>query len=160
MKTIDPTAEHRWLTQLIGDWTYEHEVPAHEGEPARTLRGVETFRAIGPLWVQGEASGPMPDGRPSSSLMTLGYDPGRHRFIGTWVGSMMPTLWIYDGELDDTGRKLQLYSEGPRMDGAAGTTSYKDVVELVSDTHRTLTGHTRDGDGTWRPFMTVAYHRR
>ena len=43
-----------------------------------------------------------------TTLMTLGYDPRKKRFVGTFVGSMMTNLWIYDGELDKDERVLTL----------------------------------------------------
>lgn len=36
---------------------------------------------------------------------------------------------------------------------------YRDVIELVSDDHRTLTSHVLGDDGTWRKFMTAHYRR-
>jgi hypothetical protein len=157
---IQATDQHWWLRKLIGRWTYEHPHPAADGQPGQVLRGVEQFRAIGPLWVQGEATGPMPDGGEAISLMTLGFDPATKRFVGTWVGSVMPNLWVYDGELDANGKTLRLYSNGPAMDGSSRTEPYMDVIEFITDDHRTLTGHTRADDGTWKAFMEGHYRRQ
>ncbi len=55
----------------------------------------------------------MPGGDPATMLMSLGYDPAKKRFVGTWIGSMMTNLWVYDGELDPTGKILTLNAEGP-----------------------------------------------
>jgi hypothetical protein len=156
---IEPTSQHQWLKRLIGDWTFQHDIPAHDGHPATTIRGTETFRPIGDFWVQGEASSPGPDGTLHVSVMTIGFDPATGRFVGSWIGSMMPNLWVYDGELDGGGRSLALYSRGPAMDGSGGMADYKDVVGFVSDTHRTLTGHQKAADGTWQQFMKVDYRR-
>ncbi len=160
MDTPTPTKEHRWLGRLVGDWTFSHDAPQTDDARMTKIEGTETFRAIGALWVQGEAVNPMPEGGMAVSQMTLGWDPATGRFVGTWLGSMMPVLWVYDGELDATGQALSLYSEGPAMDGSSRREPYKDVITFVDDNTRTLTGHTKDADGRWKAFMTVEYRRR
>lgn len=155
---IVPTKEHKWLQQLIGTWTFEYEMPGDEGKTV-AVSGTETFRSIGEWWVQGESRSKTPDGKESVSVMTLGFDPLKGRFVGSWLGSMMPNLWVYDGELEGNGRVLSLYSEGPSMDGSGSLAPYKDVIEIVSATHRTLSGHSKDADGTWQPFMKVEYRK-
>jgi len=160
MDPIKPTKEHQWLGRLIGEWTWTHDVPATDDTRVTHLEGTETFRAIGSVWVLGEAVGPMPGGGMSVSLMTLGWDPKKGRFVGTWVGSPMTHLWVYDGELDASGQELSLYSEGPAMDGSENVEPYKDVIRFIDDNTRTLTGHTRAADGIWTAFMTVEYRRR
>ncbi len=160
MGTFEPTKEHQWLGRLVGDWTWSHDVPATGDTRVTHLVGTETYRAVGPLWVLGEAVGPTPDGGASVSLMTLGWDPTKSRFVGTWIGSSMPYLWVYDGELDASGRMLSLYSDGPAMDGSTALVPYRDVIEFIDDNTRTLTGSTKAEGGTWKVFMTVEYRRR
>jgi hypothetical protein len=160
MNTFEPTSQHQWLGRLIGDWTWSHDAPKTDNAQMTTVEGTETYRAIGPLWVQGEAVGPIADGGMTVSQTTLTFDPATNRFAGTWVGSMMPYLWIYDGELDASGRRLSLYSKGPSMDGTGGLEPYLDVIEFIDDNTRTLTGHTKDAEGRWKAFMTVEYRRR
>lgn len=160
MEPVNPTSQHQWLGRLVGDWAWSHDAPQTDEARMTKVEGTETYRAIGPLWVQGEAVGPIPDGSMSVSQTTLTFDPKTGRFVGTWVGSTMPYLWIYDGELDASGRKLSLYSRGPAMDGTAALEPYLDVIEFVDDNTRTLTGHTKDAEGRWKAFMTVQYRRR
>jgi hypothetical protein len=102
----------------------------------------------------------MPGGGPATTLITLGFDPQKKRYVGTWVGSMMTNLWVYEGELDNTGRVLTLASEGPSMSGDGGTARYKDVIEFTSDDRRTLTGHVQGADGTWQTLMSATYTRK
>jgi hypothetical protein len=45
--------------------------------------------------------------------MSIGWDPERGRFIGTFPSSMMAYLWLYDGVLEADGRVLTLSAEGP-----------------------------------------------
>jgi hypothetical protein len=125
----------------------------------RTFTGSEAFRAVGDYWVQGEAQGAGMDGGPSTSLMTLGFDPAKSRFVGSWIGSTMPIIWVYDGELDPNRRVLRLYADGPAMDGSNRTEQYMDLVEFVDDDYRTLSGHTKNAEGVWTPFMTGHYRR-
>ena len=102
----------------------------------------------------------MPDGDPATTMMTLGYDPSRKRFVGTWIGSMMTNLWVYDGFLDEAGRVLTLEAEGPNMAEEGKMARYRDVIELRSDDHRVLTSHMLGDDGTWTQFMTAEYRRK
>ena len=151
-----PQKEHRWLQKLVGEWTYETAA----GDTGKKSTGTESVRALGGLWVLAEGQGEMPDGAPASTLMTLGYDPQKKRFVGTWIGSMMTHLWVYDGELDAAEQMLTLNSEGPSMTGDGTTARYQDVIELKSADHRVLTARVQGADGSWQQFMTVEYRRR
>ena len=82
-------------------------------------------------------------------IMTLGYDPERKRFCGTWIGSMMTHFGVYDGALDAVERVLALKSDGPSMAGDGKMARYRDAIELRSDDHRILTSSVRGDDGTW-----------
>jgi hypothetical protein len=152
--------EHQWLQKLVGEWTYESEMSMGPDQPLTKYTGTETVRSLGGIWVLAEGQGEMPGGGTSTTLVTLGYDPQKKRYVGTWIGTMMTSLWVYDGELDASERVLTLSSEGPSMHGDGKTAQYKDVIEFKSDDHRTLTPHMVAEDGTWQPLMTVSYRRK
>jgi hypothetical protein len=158
--SAEPQKEHGWLHKLVGEWEYEFELPAETDEPMGKEKGTESVRSLGGVWIVGEGQGKMPDGDPATTLLTLGYDPEKKRFVGTWIGSMMTHLWIYDGELDATGRVLTLDSEGPRMDGKKGMAHYQDVIEFKSEDHRTLTARVLGDDGKWQQMMMAHYRRK
>ena len=155
-----PQKEHEWLHKLVGDWTYETVAPPEPGKPATKATGAESVRSLGGLWVLAEGRGEMPGGAPAKTLMTLGYDTDKKRYVGTWIGSMMTYLWVYDGELDATGRILTLNSDGPTLAGDGKMTKYKDIIEFKSDDHRVLTARMLAPDGTWQQLMSVDYRRR
>jgi hypothetical protein len=158
MKT-DPQKEHRWLQKLVGEWTYEGEAMAEPGKPPERFKGTESMRAIGELWIQGESKGEMPGGGPATMILTLGYDPKKQRFVGTWVGSMMANLWVYEGELDAAERVLTLNSEGPSFAGDGSLQKYQDIITVESDDHRILKSRAPGPDGKWNEFMTSHYRR-
>jgi hypothetical protein len=156
----EPQKEHQWLQQLVGEWEYEHDIPAGPKQPAAKLKGVESVRSLGGLWVLGEGRGPMPDGGEAVTMLTLGYDPEKKRFVGTWIGSMMNFLWVYDGELDPTGKVLTLNAEGPDMEGTDQMAQYRDVIEFEGPDCRFLTSHLLGEDGKWQQFMRAEYRRK
>jgi hypothetical protein len=90
--------------------------------------------------------------------MTLGYDPAKKRYTGTFIASMMTYLWIYDGALDAAGNVLVLDAEGPGMNGKMA--KYQDAIEMRSGDHRILTSQVLGDDGKWTRFMTAHYRRK
>jgi hypothetical protein len=152
----DVTPEHAWLRQLVGEWRVE--MPGPDG--TATLSGVESVRMLGEVWMLAEGRGQMPDGSPSQTQLTLGYDPAQRCFVGTWIGSMMNHLWVYrSGALDTDRRLLALPSEGPSFDDPGTTAQYRDEIEIVGANERLLHGNVQGADGKWKRFMTARYVR-
>lgn len=159
----DPQKEHKWLQKLVGEWTFESRCPSQPGQEPYKSEGTETVRSLGGLWVIGDGRGEMPGGGEARMQLTIGYDPQKKRFVGTWIGSMMTNLWVYDGELDAAGKALSLYAEGPKMtpEGLGeGTAKYREVIEFKSDNHRTFTSSMLGDDGKWVEIMTADYRRK
>ena len=154
-----PQQEHQWLQQLVGEWTYEVEGMTGPDQPMETSTGTERVKSVGGLWVVAEGQGEM-CGTAATTMMTLGYSLQQQRFVGTWMGSMMTHLWLYDGELDAAERVLILHSEGPSMTSEGQMAQYKDVIEFKNPDHRVLTSFCRGDDGQWQQFMTANYHRQ
>src|SRR2546425_6168325 len=101
---VEPQQEHHWLQQLVGEWVFENECSMGPDQPPGKFTGAETVRTLGGIWVLCEGRGEMPGGGIAISVMTLGYDPSKKRYLGTFVASMMTHLWQYDGALDAAGK--------------------------------------------------------
>ena len=160
MSDAQALKEHQWLQKLVGEWTCEIEAVVEPGQPPEKSTTTESVRPLGGLWSQAQGQCEMPDGSPATTIMTLGYDPQRQRFVGTFVGSMMTHLWVYDGALDAGERVLTLDTEGPSMTAEGQMAKYQDVIEFKSDDHRVLTSRYLGDDGQWHHFMTANYHRK
>ncbi len=154
-----PQKEHQWLDRFFGEWTYESEYSMGPDQPPSKSKGFEVVRSLGGLWTIGEGEGEMPDGGTGKTLMTLGYNPQSDRYIGTFIGSMMTHLWIYNGSLDATEKVLTLDTEGPNFSQSV-MAKYKDIIEFVSNDHRVLTSQILGDDGNWLQFMTAHYRRK
>ena len=155
----EPQNEHKWLQKLVGEWTYESECSMGSDKPPEKFKGSESVRSLGDLWVLCEGRVEMPGGGMATTLMTLGYDPQKQRYVGTWVGSMMTHLWVYDGYLDPEEKVLMLNAEGPSWAEEGKLAKYKDVIEIQSEDHRVLRSHMLGDDGQWHQFMTAHYRR-
>lgn len=160
MEPAEPTPAHRWLERLLGEWEMMGEGDPGADIPTQEIVGTETVRTLGGIWYRLEGTHEMPNGETGVSVMTLGYDTRRKRYVGSWIGTMMTHQWVYEGDLDDDGRVLTLNTEGPAMSGEGQTARYRDVIELRSDDHRVLSSHIRGDDGEWKQFMEVHYRRK
>lgn len=150
----EPRREHHWLQQLVGSWRFEAEALMGPDQPPVKLSGTETVRSLGGLWVVCESTGDT-----GQNIMTLGYDVRKQRYVGSFVGSMMDFLWIYDGMVDAAGRMLALDTMGPTFTGEKQLVKYQDRIEVLGPDHRTLSSGSVQDDGSWSRFMVAHYHR-
>ncbi|HYO83026.1 MAG TPA: DUF1579 domain-containing protein [Bryobacteraceae bacterium] len=155
-----PQKEHEWLHQMVGDWTCEGEAMMSPDQPPVKWKATETVRSIGGMWVIGEGTGEMPAGGASQTVITLGYDTKSGRYVGSFVASMMGHMWVYQGQLDEGKTVLTLDTEGPGMTPDAPNAKYRDIVEIKSPDHRTLTSVVEGPDGQWIQIMSAVYRRR
>ncbi|MFM9996924.1 MAG: DUF1579 domain-containing protein [Phycisphaerales bacterium] len=153
-----PVAQHKWLQKLVGTWAYDSEMPGEPGKPALKCSGTESVRSVGGLWVVGEGRGEMPGGGDATMLITLGYDAAKKRFVGSWVGSMMANMWVYEGVLK--GNTLTLNTEGPDCFGKSKKpVKYRDTITITGRNTRTLSSSMPGKGGKWITFMTAKYTR-
>jgi hypothetical protein len=162
---VDVLEQHRWLHRLLGEWRTESEMDSEPGQTPQVLVGREVVRLLGEAWVVCEGGSDTPGGGSVQYVMTLGYAPERQCYVGTWIGSVMTHLWIYEGWRDPDAPVLTLEAEGPawtpQCQPIPGKTArYRDVITFLSDDHRTLTSSVLGEDGRWSaPFQTVHYRR-
>jgi Protein of unknown function (DUF1579) len=155
----EPQKEHQWLNQLIGEWTWESDCNMGPDQPPTKTKGTEVVRSLGGLWIIAEGEGDIPEGGLAKTIMTLGFDPQKERFVGTFVASMMTYLWPYNGSLDADEKILTLDSEGPNMSNGK-IAPYQDILEFVSNDHKILRSQISMDDGNWNQFMTAHYYRQ
>jgi hypothetical protein len=156
---VKPQKQHQWLDKFIGEWTSECSWVMEPDRSPTVSIGTEVVRSLGGLWMVAEGKSKMPDGSEGKTMMTLGYDAQIDRFIGTFIGSMMTHLWLYNGSLNATETVLTLDTEGPNFSQTA-IAKYKDTIEFVSDDHRVMTSQILMDDGNWNQFMTANYRRQ
>ena len=151
--------QHDWLQQLVGEWTMKSEATMGPGTEPIQLESTETVRSIGGLWTVAEGTANI-GGMKLTSIMTLGYDPEKKQFVGSWIDTMHTNLWVYEGQLDDAKKVLTLSTTGPSFDDASKKASYRDAIEIKDKDNRVLTSSVQGDDGKWTTFMTAHYTRK
>jgi surface antigen len=159
MEAAKPTPEHLWLQKIVGDWTFESAVDMGPDNPAIKTTGTEQVRGVGSLFILCEGKSVMPGGGGGTMFLTLGFDPQKGHFVGTWIGSMMSNMWVYEGKLDAATDTLTLDTEGPSMKDEGKLDRYRETIVVKSDSERTFSSSVRAADGTWKTFMTSTYRR-
>ncbi len=148
-----PRSEHKWLQQLAGEWESEMECTMEPGKPPVKNKMTEKARSLGGFWLVSEGSGEAM-GAPFSSILTLGYDPGKKKYIGSWVDSMTGVMWQYEGNVGEDGKTLTLETEGPCPMKGGKICKFREVIVLQDENHKTFTSRTLAEDGTWTTFMS------
>lgn len=81
----EPNSRVGRLERFVGTWT----MTGHDGVGS----WVETIRSIGEYGVIAEGEGEMGGCGRHTTVMTIGFDPAKGRFVGTFLGSMMTNLF-------------------------------------------------------------------
>ncbi|RIK88342.1 MAG: hypothetical protein DCC67_00845 [Planctomycetota bacterium] len=153
-----PTKEHQLLAQFAGQWKSRAETMPAPGQVPIVCEGTETARMLGGYWLVAEGQGDML-GQPVTSLLTIGYDPAKQKYVGTFICSVAADLWQYEGAMDPSGKKLTLHAEGPSMLDPTKPAKYREVLELKDADHKTFTSFMETDEGKWQPIVTVTYER-
>ncbi|MCA9075886.1 MAG: DUF1579 domain-containing protein [Planctomycetaceae bacterium] len=148
-----PQKEHEWLKQFAGDWTSLSKTVPMEGVPAMECPGTMKSRMLGGFWIVNDMHGDM-GGQTFNAVQTIGYEPAKAKYVGSWVDSMTNHLWHYEGTVDESGKKLVLEAEGPSYITTGETAKYRDSYEFESPDRILTTSEIMGKDGKWITFMT------
>jgi hypothetical protein len=155
----DLVDEHRWLQQLTGRSRLTFDPPEGSEHQDGGRAWEENARSLGGTWIVAEMTGTMPDGSSATNILSLGYDPAKKHYVGSFITSVMTHLWVYEGTLDDTGKVLTLDCEGPDFDTIGRTARYQDIITIKDENTRNYSSRIRLADGTWKPVMSCDYQR-
>jgi len=154
-----PAKDHDWLKQFAGAWEADAEVTMEPGKPPIKAKGFENNRLLGGFWMISEVRSEI-QGITVQANFTLGYDPEKKKYVGTWIDSMTSILWKYEGELDSTGKVLTLFTEGPLPDGRGKIGKFKEIHEFKNADHRTFTASYLGEDGKWKTLVKSEARRK
>ncbi len=154
-----PQKEHQWLAPLAGDWEAEIECQMGPGQPPMQAKATQSSTILGDRWLVATSEGEMM-GEPMTSVLTLGFDPAKESYVGTFYCSCGNELWTYAGQVSDDGKKLALDTEGPNMMTPGTTSKYQETIEIKDKDHYVFTSSIEGLDGKMTKFMTAEYTRK
>lgn len=154
---VTPQPEHQWLERMVGEWTFTSSCSMGPGQPPMTSDGTAATVSLGGLWVVSEWRSPMPDGALMTSRMTVGYDPARGKYVGSFVASCMTHHWVYEGTR--AGDVLTLDADGPSFTDPKVMAKYQDIWEMPAGGPPVLRSQYLGPDGTWTEFMRADFRR-
>ena len=149
-----------FLQQLVGEWSaVVHAVQDPAQDPYR-FEGKETTRMLGRQWLVSEFHSEV-EGITINSILTIGYDPTIEKFVATYVNSMQPQLWTYEGTLNDEGTTLTLKTEGPFMGDPEQKAEFRVVIERKGADQWTMGSQIFVPDeDKWVEFLSFEYERK
>ena len=154
-----PEKEHQWLKRFVGQWTTTSKASMGPDQPLIECNGTIESRMIGEFWVVNEMQSTS-QGVAVKGLQTIGYDPAKKKYVGTWIDSMMNHMWIYEGTVDETGNKLTLEAEGPNLLADGKLNKFRDAYEFKTPDLMLVTSSMLNEDGEWITFMTGESRRK
>ena len=156
-----PTAEHKRLASNVGTWdaTIKSWMQGPDAEPT-VSKGVEIIKLMpGGLWALSEFHGKFGE-MDFHGAGQSGYDPGKKKYIGTWVDSISPTIMIMEGDFDPQTHTLTSYAKGA---GPSGAPYDAKMVEVHKDKeHRvfTMSMKSEETKGEYIKMMEISYVKR
>jgi hypothetical protein len=154
-----PVKEHEWLKQIEGEWETTGEMQMAPDQPVIKSKGIEKNRMNGAFWLVSNQKGECM-GMTMECVFTLGYDPSKKKYVGTWIDNMTPHLWSYEGEVDSAGKTLTLLTKGPDPMAPGKTRNFKEVLTIKDKDHRTFTSSMQGDDGKWTTFVKMESKRK
>jgi len=134
-----PTAEHKIVTSDEGTWdaTVKSYQNGPDSDPVVT-KGVEINTVVtGGLWLSSVFKGDF-GGIAFEGHGIFGYDPGKKKYVGTWIDSMSPSLIVLEGNFNpETKTMTYIGDSSSPIDNTKVT--YKMVTTAKSDSSRIFT---------------------
>jgi len=153
-----PSKEHDFLKQFVGEWESSGECTMSPGQTVQ-CKGADKVRMLGGFWMVSDGTGEIV-GMKMENVLTLGYDPEKKKYIGQWVDSMLPHAWRYEGEVDESGRKIILHTSGPSPKSPGKTCKFRETFEFKSADERIFTSSYQEDGGQWTQMVTLTAKRK
>lgn len=96
---MKPDAEHGKVTAGVGEWEGSLFMAIPGMDEPMEMPCSESIKAVGEFWTTSEFSGNF-GGMPFTGASTMGYDPKKKKFVGTWIDNQHPYMAMMEGDWD------------------------------------------------------------
>ena len=148
-----PEKEHAFLKKFAGTWESASDCTMAPGQTPMKTTATSTNRMIGEFWLVNEIKS-TGGGAKVTAFQTIGYDPAKKKYFGTWVDSMFGHMWHYEGTVSEDKTTLTLEADGPNFMTGKGTTKFRDVYRFETADHIVASAFVMGEDGKWVEFVS------
>lgn len=124
----EPSPEHRILAEQVGTWNVACEYFQGPGQTYET-QAVEEVSTLGGFWIEGRFKAEMM-GMPFEGRATLGFNPTSGKYVSTWIDTLTPYLFVFEGERSDN--VIEFSGNGPNP-GSGEIVPYRTREEHRAD---------------------------
>lgn len=151
-----PGPAHEVLKADVGVWDATVESWPNPGGPPMTSKGTETVALVGGLWMVSDFKADLM-GMSFEGHGVTGWDPGKKKYVGTWVDSMSSGISLSESDYDPAKKTMTGLFEGPDMNGSVqkmrAVTEWKDADTRVFSMYGLAGGQEQLG-------LRITYKRR
>ncbi len=152
-----PGPEHQALAGAAGTWDLVVERAGPDGKPTQSKGVSEIKVALGGFWLVEDFSADL-SGMPFQGHGLTTYDPGKGKYIGTWVDCFGPYLMQLEGTMSKDGKTLTMSGMGPNHEGKL--VMHRMVSTTKDANTRVFEMYVPGPDGKEVKGMTITYTRR
>jgi hypothetical protein len=146
-----PGPEHEKLKAFVGDWDVTVVMMGQESKAAATYK-----LDLGGFWLREEFQGAFL-GQKFEGRGAVGYDPIKKKYVGAWIDSMSPSLFVMEGGFSPDGKTFTETGEGPGQDGKLQ--KMKNVYEFKDKDTFVFTMY-QIADGKDQEMFKLTYRRK
>ena len=150
------TEQHLMLAESVGLWDVECTYFHAPGEDPMVIQATEEVKQLGPYWVVTDFRADM-GGMPFQGMATMGYLTHKSKWIGTWIDTLAPVHYYFEGDLKDGILEMSGKCFHPLVQAEC---MYRSTEERISAGKRKFEMFTEMAPGTEVKMCSYIYTRK
>jgi len=148
-----PGPEHALLKKHVGVWDVDCTYFMGPDQPPMKTRAKETVEMLGEFFTVGRFVANMM-GAPFSGIVQMGYDTARRKWVASWIDTMTPYYFLFEGEFDASGKVMTMSGLGGDV-MTGGMIRYRTTEEALESGQRRFEMFRETPDGEAKMFSYI-----
>jgi len=148
-----PGPEHARLKHHVGVWDVDCTYFTGPDQPPMKTKAKETVEMLGEFFTVGRFVANMM-GMPFSGIVQVGYDTARRKWVASWIDTMTPYYFLFEGDYDASGKVLTMSGHGGDVT-TGGMIRYRTTEEVLESGQRRFEMFRETPDGEAKMFSYI-----
>jgi hypothetical protein len=153
-----PSKEHEIFKDMAGTFDCVMKFNNPMSGKEEESKGVETITVLGGFWAVFDLKFESMMGMPWHGHGTIGYDPMKKKYVGSFVHSAAPFMSIGEGTMDAGGKTMTMTWDGIGHSGKPE--KMREVYEKIDKDNAKMTMYGPGPDGKEMLMFTTTYKRK